>query len=585
MSVFPTATTITSTAVNSSHVFPISDGTARQEISIFEGVKAGLVQNAATSGAGSDLTIRASSAGSGNSNGGNLILLPGDNSGSGSDGVVIIRQPGGTAGTDQVEISHDGTQTLIHSRDGAVRIRKVSGELLVLEETQFGRTFTISPNDNGHCKIASTNRCWFAGGLLIGSGNSIGFATNNGGFDERVNITAATEQPVLSFNTRATYRSIPLTPSQITADQNNYSPGVAMFYRLSSDASRTLTGFSISQVDGQVCEFWNVGSNNIVIAHESSSSTAANRFTNNTGANITLLPSMGASLIYDSTVSRWRVYQISQLVLPTASSGAGSDLLISGQSAGSGNSNGGSLVLIPGDNAGSGSDGVVVVRQPGGTAGTDQIEMSHFGTGARIRNADGNLEIESGTMELNLGLSDSRFYFFMNGVSKAHVGDGVFNVVSQIEIGTGPNSWSHGGSLQMVAVQLSGGSKTILRLQSQSSGTTIASVPVTPSQLTADQNNYAPSIAMFYRLSSDASRTITGLSISQVDGQVCEFWNVGSNNIIIAHESTSSTAANRFICPAAADITLGANEIAILRYDATSSRWRVSKVGSSGMIV
>lgn len=38
----------------------------------------------------------------------------------GSGGAVIVRQPGGVAGTDEVRISHDGTSTTIDSRDGHV---------------------------------------------------------------------------------------------------------------------------------------------------------------------------------------------------------------------------------------------------------------------------------------------------------------------------------------------------------------------------------------------------------------------------------------------------------------------------------
>lgn len=108
-------------------------------------------------------------------------------------------------------------------------------------------------------------------------------------------------------------------------------------------------------------------------------------------------------------------------------------------------------------------------------------------------------------------------------------------------------------------------------------GATLSSVPLTPAQITANQNDYAPGVAWFYRLSTDASRDITGLAVSQVSGQVAEFWNVGSQNIVLKHDVTS-TAANRFLCTGAADITLAANEVALLRYDATTARWRVRKV-------
>lgn len=109
-------------------------------------------------------------------------------------------------------------------------------------------------------------------------------------------------------------------------------------------------------------------------------------------------------------------------------------------------------------------------------------------------------------------------------------------------------------------------------------GATLRSIPLTPSQITSNQNNYAPGVAMFYRLSTDSSRDITGLSVGQVAGQVCEIWNVGAQNIVLKHQDTNSTDVNRFLNVTGADITLAANEIALLRYDATTQRWRVGKV-------
>lgn len=108
--------------------------------------------------------------------------------------------------------------------------------------------------------------------------------------------------------------------------------------------------------------------------------------------------------------------------------------------------------------------------------------------------------------------------------------------------------------------------------------TTIAAAPRTPAQITTDQNDYNPGTGWFYRLSTDASRALTGLGVGQVDGQAAEVWNVGANNLVLAHQSASSAAANRFICTGAADITLAADEVALLRYDAAASRWRVRKV-------
>lgn len=107
-----------------------------------------------------------------------------------------------------------------------------------------------------------------------------------------------------------TVRYIATSPAQITADQNNYNPGGSSYFqRWNTDAARNITGmtFTAAQIDGQTHCIHNVGSQNIVLVNESASSTAANRFTNNTGADITLAANAIADLIYDNTSSRWRV--------------------------------------------------------------------------------------------------------------------------------------------------------------------------------------------------------------------------------------------------------------------------------------
>jgi hypothetical protein len=101
------------------------------------------------------------------------------------------------------------------------------------------------------------------------------------------------------------------SPAQITANQNNYTPTASLHQRWSSDASRNVTGltFAVAQVDGQAHVIINAGSNNIVLVHESASSTAANRFTSSTGADITLSANQAADAVYDGTAQRWRVFK------------------------------------------------------------------------------------------------------------------------------------------------------------------------------------------------------------------------------------------------------------------------------------
>lgn len=109
-----------------------------------------------------------------------------------------------------------------------------------------------------------------------------------------------------------TFRTIARTPAQITSDQNNYNPGgTSLFQRWSTDASRNITGlvFTDPQVDGQHHVIVNVGAQDVVLVNESASSTSTNRFTNSTGANITLSAKQAADVVYDGTTSRWLVFK------------------------------------------------------------------------------------------------------------------------------------------------------------------------------------------------------------------------------------------------------------------------------------
>jgi hypothetical protein len=111
-------------------------------------------------------------------------------------------------------------------------------------------------------------------------------------------------------------------------------------------------------------------------------------------------------------------------------------------------------------------------------------------------------------------------------------------------------------------------------------GGTLAAKPTSPAQITSNQNNYNPGTPSLYlRLNTDVSRSITGLVFStiQVDGQTHVIVNVGSADIVLKHQDASSTAGNRFLNSSGADITLTANQIADVWYDATTARWRVTK--------
>lgn len=124
---------------------------------------------------------------------------------------------------------------------------------------------------------------------------------------------------------------------------------------------------------------------------------------------------------------------------------------------------------------------------------------------------------------------------------------------------------------------------TASRWRRASSGVKLASIPeelllrgvISPSQITANQNDYAPAnvtLATVLRLNSDASRNITGLADAR-DGATKEIVNVGSFAIVLKNADAGSTAANRF--DFGADQTIAAKQGVRIRYDATDSRWKL----------
>ncbi len=200
-----------------------------------------------------------------------------------------------------------GIQITGNSTGNGVRLEAISSasvERLIIAGKGNGGFIDLESNSNvrmrigGQEEIARSDfyRTW--GSTVTGS-SDIGLA--------RAAAAVLRVQNGAVTTTAATFSTPALTPSQITADQNNYAPGTGWFQRWSSDASRNVTGLSAGQ-DGQLAEIWNVGSNNIVLQNENASSTAANRFTTSTGADLTLTAGKCAIARYDTTSTRWRVY-------------------------------------------------------------------------------------------------------------------------------------------------------------------------------------------------------------------------------------------------------------------------------------
>lgn len=116
----------------------------------------------------------------------------------------------------------------------------------------------------------------------------------------------------------------------------------------------------------------------------------------------------------------------------------------------------------------------------------------------------------------------------------------------------------------------------------QADNTLALSGDLTPTQISANQNDYNPpglSAASVLRLSTDISRNITSLA-GGADGRIITIMNVGSNPIVLKNDDgTTGTAANRFALTG--DLTLAAKQSAMLMYNSTALRWRQIANGSA----
>jgi hypothetical protein len=121
------------------------------------------------------------------------------------------------------------------------------------------------------------------------------------------------------------------------------------------------------------------------------------------------------------------------------------------------------------------------------------------------------------------------------------------------------------------------------------SGNTICSAADTPSQITADQNNFDFGNSRFIRLSTDATpRKITGFknntSIFNCDGEEHLVY-VVAGEIIVSHDDSGSTDVNRVLTPHGGDLRITAGEVLKLLYDDTTDRWRASTTGDTRRVI
>lgn len=108
---------------------------------------------------------------------------------------------------------------------------------------------------------------------------------------------------------------------------------------------------------------------------------------------------------------------------------------------------------------------------------------------------------------------------------------------------------------------------------------------ISPTQITANQNNYAPTglaSASRLRLDANAAYNITGIDKSvfeEPSGAVFVLSNISAYNLTLKNGDGSSSANNRFSL--AADFVLVAGGSCVLMYDNTTLKWRLVASGQT----
>jgi hypothetical protein len=284
-------------------------------------VAEGLSQpNSGSAGAGASLSIIAAD-GVTSGAGGSIILEPGAQATTGGNGSVVIRQPGGTAGTNECQISNDGTITTFNSKNGEIYlyITKSQGVMRVARGDVSTRYIDFNPDASGFGAITSSQ----TGGIRFDSSlmmNQKKISFSNGGNTEHASFNINASQAVIRVLDGSTgggslaYPSS--TPAAIVANQNDYVLTGSAFQRLNCTTASDITGIAPptggAHVDGRMIRLVNVGTATVRLMHNDTNSAAANRIYMHSGTHVSLTVNEWADLVYDSTdngsgAAGWRV--------------------------------------------------------------------------------------------------------------------------------------------------------------------------------------------------------------------------------------------------------------------------------------
>jgi hypothetical protein len=405
-----------------------------------------------------------------------------------------------------------------------------------------------------------------------------------------------------------------LTPTALAAgNTNDYTPAGfssplrSVMLRLTPDAAgSTLTGL-VALTDGHEIAIQNIGSGTLTLASESTSSTAANRFTLANNASLVLAAGAAVIAIYDGTSSRWRVGStgggaIADGVTITGSGTVASPLTAIG-AAPSGNAVLQSLRHNPSITPGVFTIATVTHNwSPANFATTTLIRaQANDNEGSRVT---GMLAGNAGDIKVILNVAtpvDDGILCFEHENTGSTAANRFIcpNEDDYFIPKSGAAICVYDGTLQRWMIVGSGGrhqQSTVQQLGFFPESTTSASLSGTaddwePTAAALQGVTYASGLgaagasllwkdATLWRIDTAAAGfTLTGATTYDNDNSgghspVKILINVGTGNLTLKHNNASSLSANRFLCPGDVDVVVGAGEMCILV--STSARgWNV----------
>lgn len=187
--------------------------------------------------------------------------------------------------------------------ESALPVVLPSGTIFVSSVNGITGSITISPGTTGLTFTPAGATISLGGTLAVANGGT-GATTAAAARTALGAAQSGTNGDITSLTALQEIRFPATTPAQIVANTNDYNPGAGAFFRITTDASRNITGIAAGG-NGDLILLRNAGAFDFVLTNQDVASAAANRIITGTGASVTYAPDETAMLIYDATTARW----------------------------------------------------------------------------------------------------------------------------------------------------------------------------------------------------------------------------------------------------------------------------------------